>query len=89
MNQYIHPTKNAITFAVLFGGFHLTWSILVALGLAQALIDFIFWAHMFSLPFVVKGFDVTAAFTLIVVTSILGYLFGYLMAIIWNRLHRP
>ncbi|MFA6278664.1 MAG: hypothetical protein WC638_01060 [Candidatus Paceibacterota bacterium] len=82
------PSKTAITFAVLLGGFHLVWSVLVALGWAQAMMDFIFWAHMFSLAFVVKAFDATAALTLVIITAIMGYIFGYFMAIIWNRLHR-
>lgn len=88
MEHYISPSKTAITFAVLFGGMHLVWSILIAFGWAQLLIDFIFWAHMFTLPVVVKAFDATAAITLIVVTSIIGAIFGYAMAIVWNRLHR-
>ena len=88
MDQHMSPCKTAATFAVLFGGMHLGWAILVALGFAQALMDFIFWAHMFSLSFVVKPFDITATITLIVITSAIGAIFGYFMAIIWNRLHR-
>jgi len=88
MNHYINPVKTGLTFGVLIGGFHLVWSILVAFGWAQALMDFIFWAHMFSMPFVVKAFDATAALTLIIITFVIGYIFGYVMAIIWNRLHR-
>ncbi len=82
------PRKTAITFAVLFGGMHLVWSILVAFGWAQALMDFIFWAHMISSSFIIKPFDAGATITLIVVTSIIGAIFGYFMAIVWNRLHR-
>ena len=82
------PAKSAVTFAVLIGGFHLVWSILVALGWAQAIIDFVFWAHMLGIPVIVKAFDPTATLTLIIITSIIGALFGYFMAIIWNRLHR-
>ena len=88
MSQHISPLKTAFTFAILVGGIHLVWSILVALGWAQPLLDFIFWAHMFSMPFVVKAFDPAAALTLVVITSIIGGIFGYAMAIIWNRLHR-
>lgn len=82
------PSKTALTFGILIGGFHLAWSVLVAIGWAQALLDFIFWAHMINSPFIVKAFDATAAITLIVVTGIIGCIFGYFMAIIWNRLHR-
>ena len=86
--NHLNPTKTGLAFGKLVGGVHLVWAILVALGWAQALMDFIFWAHMFNLEFVVKPFDASAAITLIIVTSIIGAIFGYFMAIIWNRLHR-
>jgi len=88
MEHHISPSKTALTFGILLGGFHFMWAILIAFGWAQAIMDFIFWAHMISLPFVVKPFDATATVTLIIVTSIIGAIFGYFMAIVWNRLHR-
>lgn len=88
MDHYISPAKTALTLGILLGGYHLIWSILIALGVAQAIIDFIFWAHMISLPLVVKAFDVTATVTLVIMTSVIGYIVGYFLAIIWNRLHR-
>ena len=81
------PSKTALTFAFLLGGFHVVWAALIALGWAQALYDFILWAHMLSLPIVVKAFDPTATVTLVVITSAIGWIFGYAMARIWNRLH--
>jgi hypothetical protein len=88
MDHYINPAKVALTFGVFIGGWHLVWSVLVALGLAQPLIDFILWAHMISLPWIVKPFDLTASLTLIIITSVVGYAFGYIFAKIWNRMHR-
>jgi hypothetical protein len=35
----------------------------------------------------VKPFDLLAAATLITITGVIGYLFGFFGAIIWNRLH--
>ena len=87
MNQHMSPSKTALTFGVLIGGFHVAWSLLVALGWAQMLIDFIFWAHMLRLPLAVNAFDINAVVTLIAVTSVIGAIFGYFMAIIWNWLH--
>ena len=88
MNHHINPKKAALTVAVVLGGFHFIWAILVALGWAQLIIDFVFWAHMMSIPLVVKSFDVSAALTLIVFTAVMGYLIGYCYAIVWNRMHR-
>jgi hypothetical protein len=36
----------------------------------------------------VKAFDPTAAITLIIITAVMGYIFGFLGAAIWDRLHR-
>jgi len=38
--------------------------------------------------YVVKAFDPVAALTLIVITSVIGYVFGYVGAVFWNKLHR-
>lgn len=88
MDHHIDPAKTAFTLGAFIGGFHLVWSILVALGWAQVFMDFIFWAHMIDLSFVVKPFDLTAAAMLVVVTWALGCVFGYILAHIWNRMHR-
>jgi hypothetical protein len=38
--------------------------------------------------YVVKAFNPLAAITLIVITAVLGYVFGFAGALIWNKLHR-
>ena len=73
----------------LLSGWHLFWSFLVAVGWAQPFIDFIFWAHMIRSIYVVKAFDPVAALTLIVITAMMGYVFGCVGAVLWNRMHRP
>lgn len=88
MNHHINPAKVALTVGALVGGWHVVWSVLIALGWAQALVDFVLWVHMISMPVVVKAFDLSTATTLVVVTTIVGYVVGYLFARIWNRVHR-
>ena len=83
-----NPNKLGLVFAILIGGWHLVWSILVATGLGQLLYDFILWAHMIHLAVTIGPFDLTASITLIAVTAILGYVIGYLAALVWNRMHR-
>ena len=61
---------------------------LFCIGWAQPILDFIFWAHMIKPVYFVKPFDPTAAVALIVITAVIGYIFGFVGAIIWNRLHR-
>ena len=38
--------------------------------------------------YVVKSFNLVAAIMLIVITAVTGYTFGFVGAVIWNRLHR-
>jgi hypothetical protein len=83
-----NPNKVGLVVGALIGGWHLVWSLLVLIGWAQPIIDFIFWAHMIEPVYVIKAFDPKAAVTLVAITFITGYLFGFVGTIIWNRLHR-
>ncbi len=83
-----NPNKIGLVVGALIGGWHLLWSLLVLLRWAQPVIDFIFWAHMIQPIYVIKSFDLLAAITLILITVAIGYIFGFLGAIIWNKLHR-
>ena len=83
-----NPNKVGLVVGALIGSWHLVWSLLVLIGWAQPIIDFIFWAHMIKPVYFVKPFDPVAAVSLIVVTAVIGYVFGFLGAVIWNKLHR-
>jgi hypothetical protein len=83
-----NPNKIGLVIGALIGGWHLFWSLLVAVGWAQPFIDFIFWAHMIRSIYAVKAFEPVAALTLIVITSVIGYVFGCVGAVLWNRMHR-
>ena len=82
-----HPRKVGIVFGAVFGGVHFLWSVLVALGWAQALADFSTWAHMVHFKFTAGPFDMSAAITLVVVATCIGYGVGYAGATVWNRVH--
>jgi len=83
----IHPVKAGIILAALFGGWHLLWAVLVAVGWAQALIDFVFWMHFIKPVYVIGPFNLGIAAVLIVVTSVVGFLIGYIFSVLWNWLH--
>ncbi|MFH1170288.1 MAG: hypothetical protein V1704_01890 [Candidatus Vogelbacteria bacterium] len=85
MNMQIDKNKTGLTFGFLISLMHLFWSVLVALGIAQVLLDFILGLHMISLPMTVMPFDFAKALMLVVVTFVSGYIFGWLMAFFWNK----
>ncbi|MBY0473142.1 hypothetical protein K2Q00_02545 [Patescibacteria group bacterium] len=80
--------KVGLVFGALLGGFHLCWALLVLSGFAQAMYDFILWAHMIHLPLTIGPFDLTAAVTLVIMTSVIGYVCGFIGAWVWNKFHR-
>lgn len=70
------------------GLFHLVWGLLIVFGLAQPLLDFIYNLHSLNNPFTVMPFDLVRTLGLIVVTFLVGYVFGYVFAMIWNKFHQ-
>lgn len=87
MNQ-VNPHKTGLVLGAFLAFWHICWSLLVALGLAQVLIDWIFKLHFIRPPYTVTGFNLGTAVILIVAVFVVGYVFGLVIGWIWNRLHR-
>jgi thiamine transporter ThiT len=83
----LSPVRTGLAVGLFAGLWHLAWSSLVALGRAQAVIDFILWIHFIDVPVRLQPFDTARAATLILVTGGLGFAAGWLLAFIWNGLH--
>ena len=83
----LNKTKAGVAFGLILGLYHLTWSLIVAFGKAQVLIDWIFRLHFIEPPYTVAQFNLETAATLIAFTTLLGYVLGWLFAAIWNGLH--
>jgi hypothetical protein len=84
----ISKNKLGIVGGGFFGLWHLVWSLLVAVGVAQALINFVFRLHFIQPPYVIAPFRTDLAIALIAITAIIGYVMGWVLAAIWNWL-RP
>lgn len=80
----IPPVRLGVALAAFDGLFHAAWSALVALHWAQPILDFVFWMHFMRLPVQVQPFDLGLAALLVSVTSVLGFAFGMLLAVLWN-----
>jgi hypothetical protein len=83
--ETISKNKTGLTFGFLISFLHLLWGVLVAFGLAQVFLNFIFNLHMLAVPIEVMPFSLIKAVGLIIVTFVVGYIFGWLMAFCWNK----
>ena len=83
----IRVNQAGLVIALLLGGFHLMWAMTVASGLAQPLMDFMFWLHFIRPVYAVETFEPVRAAGLILLTSIIGYVIGSVFALLWNCLH--
>ena len=80
--------KAGVVLGVLLGGWHLCWSVLVALHWAQPVIDFVFWMHFIKPVYVIEPFEIGRAVILVVVTTGIAFVIGAAFALIWNALHK-
>jgi hypothetical protein len=88
MSAHISVGKSGLVLGALLGGWHLCWSALVALKLAQPFIDFVFWIHFIKPIYVIQPFEITRAVILIIVTAGVGFVLGSAFALIWNAVHK-
>ena len=86
--ERINVVKSGLVFGMLLGACHLLWAALVALGWAQALLNFVFWMHFLKPIYVVGEFHVGIALTLIAITASIGFVLGSAFAYMWNGIQR-
>lgn len=65
---------------------HAFWAVLVAIGWAQTILDFVFWAHFINPPYRVAAFDLSRALVLLGLTFAVGLMLGAVGGALWNRL---
>lgn len=81
-----NPFTVGLYSGLLIGSFHLFWSILVFLGLAQWLMDFILGLHFLNNPYRVQPFNFVTAISLLIVTALVGFVVGYISTWVWNKM---
>jgi hypothetical protein len=84
----LNPNKTGIIFGTMLVTWHAIWVAFIALGWAQAIIDFVLWIHMIKPVYVIGPFNILIALILIAVTGAFGYAGGFVLATLWNWLHR-
>jgi ribose/xylose/arabinose/galactoside ABC-type transport system permease subunit len=82
----INRHKLGLLFGSFLGLCHFVWAWLVLSGMAQTLTDWIFRLHFIQPPYTILPFNLGSAVSLILVTSVTGYLSGWVLGAIWNWL---
>jgi len=84
----IDPVRTGIILGLFLAAFHACWALLVALGWAQGLMNFVFWAHFIAPPYHIEPFEVARAGVLIAFVFAMGAIMGWAGALLWNSLAR-
>ncbi len=84
----IGVNSTGLALGLVVGGLHLLWALLVASGVAQPLMDFIFHLHFIHPVYVIEAFDPLRAVGLVLLSAACGYVVGAAFALLWNGLHR-
>ncbi|MEK7610023.1 MAG: hypothetical protein AAB470_02800 [Patescibacteria group bacterium] len=82
--EQLNRRRVALALGSFVGFMHLIWSILLALGWAKPLTDFILSIHHISINYSIIDFSLGKAVVLIIVTFAVGYVAGWIFATGWN-----
>ncbi len=80
----VNRNRVALFFAVVGGGVHLVWALVVAAGWAQKVVDWLYSLHFVQMTMTVQAFDFVNALYLVVVAFLVAYVAGFVLATLWN-----
>lgn len=84
--NHLSPHKTGLVLGTLIGGVSLLWALLVSLGWAGILVNFILKIHMISIPFVMLPFNLSMALGLVAVKFVIAYCVGASFAYLANKI---
>jgi hypothetical protein len=82
----ISPAKAAISVGSVLGLYHLSWTALVAFGIAKPFMDFVLRLHFIQMSYDIAPFSASTAASLVALTFAIGAAFGLVFALVWNWL---
>ncbi len=86
--EKLSKAKTGLVLGLFFAVVHAVWAILVALGVAQGLIDWATNMHMLDNPYIVLDFSLGTAVGLVVMTFVIGCVLGWVFSALWNSLRK-
>lgn len=75
-----------LVIGAMMGGIHLLWSLFVAAGWGQSVLNFFFWMYFIKPIDLIEPFQSTRALTLVAISSTIGFVLGSVAARLWNRI---
>ena len=81
------PVRVGLVSGLFFAFWQFLWSFLVAIGLAQPLLDVMAWAQFFDLSPAIQPFQFQRAMFLITLWLLGGFFVGIVAGLSWNALH--
>lgn len=80
--------KTGLVLGLVLAGWHAGWAALVAMGVAQPIINFVMKVHFIDANFAIQPFELSTAALLVGLNAITGFGIGALFAIVWNALRK-
>jgi hypothetical protein len=83
--ERLSTTTTGLVIGAMLGGMHLFWSLLVAAKWGQPIMDFILWMYFIKPIDLIEPFELMRAISLVIATSIIGFVLGSVAARLWNK----
>jgi hypothetical protein len=84
--EKLSTTTTGLAIGAMMGSMHLLWSLLVAAGFGQSILNFFFWMYFIKPIALIEPFEFTRALPLVAVSSVIGFVLGSAAARLWNRI---
>ena len=84
--ERLSTSTTGLVVGAMMGGMHLFWSLMVAAGWGQPIVNFIFWMYFIKPIDLIEPFELIRAISLVATTSIIGFMLGWTAARLWNWL---
>lgn len=80
----ISKNKAGMTLGLFAAGWHAVWALLVGIGIAESMLNWVLPLHFISLVVPMSAFSWLNALILIIAGFIGGYVMGWSFAALWN-----
>lgn len=84
--RHISIANTAMSVGTVFAAWHAIWVVLVGVGWAASVLNFILELHFLKIEIQLAPYSAFTAFSLVAITFCVGALLGAIFAIVWNWL---